>query len=133
MRQPALASTAAYWSLAPAQLIHDLQTSSDGLQPEEAGKRLQQYGPNTIQKKQEETALRLLIRQFKSPLVLILIFAAIISGIVGEWVDAIIVLIIVLGRTLLGFFQEYTASQQHSKAISVGFRSCINLNNGSPS
>jgi len=54
--------------------------------------------------------LRLLLSQFKSPLVLIQIFAAIISGIVGERVDASIVIAIVLGSTLLGFVQEYTAS-----------------------
>ena len=59
--------------------------------------------------------MRLLLSQFKSPLVLILIFAAIISGIVGEWVDASIVIAIVLGSTILGFVQEYTASNAVAK------------------
>ena len=114
-QQPARAAPVAYWSLAPEQLLSELHTSRNGLQPVEAARRLQQYGPNTIRAQQETSALLLLLSQFKSPLVLILIFAAVVSGIVGEWVDAIIVLVIVLGSTLLGFFQEYTASNAVEK------------------
>ena len=56
------------------------------------------------------TALRLLLRQFESPLVLILVFAAVVSLALRQWVDAGIILSIVLGSTLLGFYQEYRAS-----------------------
>jgi Mg2+-importing ATPase len=56
------------------------------------------------------STLRLLLRQFESPLVLILIFAAAISLALQQWVDSAIILAIVLGSTLLGFFQEYRAS-----------------------
>jgi len=114
--QPAApAAPAAYWSLTPDQLLASLHTSKDGLQPAEAGQRLKQYGLNTIKAQQQATALRLLLSQFKSPLVLILIFAAIVSGVVGEWVDASIVIAIVLGSTILGFVQEYTASNAVEK------------------
>ena len=95
-----------YWSLAPEQLLSALHASKNGLQPADAEQRLKQYGPNTISVKQQATALRLLLSQFKSPLVLILIFAAIVSGFLGEWVDASIVLAIVLGSTILGFVQD---------------------------
>ena len=61
------------------------------------------------------SALRLFIAQFTSPLVLILIFAAIISAIAGEWTDAIIVIIIVLASATLGFIQEYSASNAVEK------------------
>jgi Mg2+-importing ATPase len=109
-QQVAKATLVAYWSLAPEQLLSALHASKKGLQPADAAQRLRRYGPNTIRAKEQATALRLLLSQFKSPLVLILIFAAIVSGIVGEWVDASIVLAIVLGSTILGFVQEYTAS-----------------------
>jgi Mg2+-importing ATPase len=99
-----------YWSLGPDQLLSALNASRDGLQAADAEQRLKRYGPNTIGAQRQATALRLLLSQFKSPLVLILIFAAIVSGIVGEWVDASIVLAIVLGSTILGFVQEYAAS-----------------------
>ncbi len=55
------------------------------------------------------------MRQFKSPLVLILIFAAIVSAFVGEWTDAVIVLAVVIGSTMLGFVQEYRASNAVEK------------------
>jgi P-type Mg2+ transporter len=106
---------AAYWNCTPEQLITALHTSRNGLQPEDAEQRLKQYGLNTISAQKQTTALRLLLSQFKSPLVLILIFAAIVSGIVGEWVDASIVLAIVFGSTILGFVQEYTASNTVEK------------------
>lgn len=57
----------------------------------------------------------MLLNQFKSPLVLILVFAAIISAIAGEWPDAVIVLAVVLGSATLGFVQEYRASDAIEK------------------
>jgi Mg2+-importing ATPase len=114
-QQSAQATPAAYWSLPPEQLLSALHASKTGLQPADAAQRLKQYGPNTIRARQQATALRLLLSQFKSPLVLILIFAAIVSGFVGEWVDASIVLAIVLGSTVLGFVQEYTAGNAVEK------------------
>ncbi len=105
----------AYWNLEPESLLSELKASRSGLQTTEAEQRLKQYGLNTIETKQQTTALRLLLSQFKSPLVLILIFAAIVSGIVKEWVDAIIVLAIVLGSTILGFVQEYNAGNAVEK------------------
>lgn len=104
-----------YWSFTPEQLFSKLNASKNGLTPADAGQRLKQYGANTIEAQQQATAFRLLLSQFKSPLVLILIFAAIVSGIVGEWVDASIVLAIILGSTILGFVQEYTASNAVEK------------------
>ena len=105
----------AYWSLMPEQLCSALNSSNKGLPAAEAERRLKKYGLNTIRAQQQATALRLLLSQFKSPLVLVLIFAAIVSGIVGEWVDASIVLAIVLGSTILGFVQEYAASSAVEK------------------
>ena len=128
----AQATQAAYWSLAPEQLLSALHASKNGLQPADAEQRLKQYGLNTIRAQQQATALRLLLSQFKSPLVLILIFAAIISGIVGEWVDAAIVLAIVFGSTILGFVQEYTASNAVEKLRSqVTIKSSL-LRGGKP-
>ena len=103
-------ASVAYWSILPEQLLSALQASRSGLQPADAERRLKQYGLNTIKAQQQATALRLLLSQFRSPLVLILIFAAIVSGILSEWVDASIVLAIVLGSTILGFVQEYSAT-----------------------
>jgi Mg2+-importing ATPase len=72
--------------------------------------KLRQVGPNSVEEASHLSALRLLVRQFESPLVLILIFAAAVSLVLQQWVDSAIILAIVLGSTLLGFFQEYRAS-----------------------
>lgn len=99
-----------YWSIAPEALLSYLNASEDGLDMEEASKRLRQDGLNALEIKQGSTILTLLFNQIKSPLVLILIFAAIVSAVVREWADAGIVLVVVLGSTILGFIQEYNAS-----------------------
>jgi P-type Mg2+ transporter len=131
-QQVAQATPAAYWSLTPEQLLTALHASRSGLRPIDAEQRLKQYGLNTIGAQRQATALRLLLRQFESPLVLILIFAAIISGVVGEWVDASIVLAIVLGSTILGFVQEYTAGNAVEKLRSqVTLKSSV-LRGGKP-
>jgi Mg2+-importing ATPase len=106
----AQASPVAYWSLTPEQLFSALRTTNNGLQSADGKQRLMQYGLNTIKAQQQTTALGLFLSQFKSPLVLILIFAAVVSLLVGEWTDASIVLAVVLGSTVLGFAQEYRAS-----------------------
>lgn len=104
-----------YWSLAANELLSKLHTSEKGLSQQEGEERLKQYGMNVIQEQKQVTALILFLNQFKSPLVLILIFAAIVSIIVGEWTDASIVLAVVLGSTILGFVQEYTANNAVEK------------------
>ena len=121
-----------YWSLTPEQLLSALHASRNGLQPADVEQRLKQYGLNAISAQQQATALRLFLSQFKSPLVLILIFAAIVSGIMGEWVDASIVIAIVLGSTILGFVQEYNASNAVAKLRSqVTIKSSL-LRGGTP-
>ena len=77
-----------YWSIAPEQLLTELRTSPNGLSQDDAERRLQQYGPNALKAGGQTTAFGLLLNQFKSPLVLILVFAAVISVIAGEWPDA---------------------------------------------
>ena len=104
-----------YWSLNPQDLFAKLKTSKNGLEPADAAQRQKQYGLNTIKTKLQVSPFHLLLGQYKSPLVIILILAAIISGFLGEWVDACIILGIVLCSTTLGFVQEYTASNAVEK------------------
>ena len=99
-----------YWSQDAAALSAALGSGPGGLSSEKAAAKLRLVGPNSVEDASHLSALRLLLRQFESPLVLILIFAAAISLALQQWVDSAIILAIVLGSTLLGFFQEYRAS-----------------------
>lgn len=99
-----------YWSRDASDLATALGSGVGGLTADRATQQLAAFGSNSVEDAPRLSALRLLLRQFESPLVLILAFAAAISLILQQWVDAGIILVIVLGSSLLSFFQEYRAS-----------------------
>lgn len=103
-------SKSAYWSIPLVTLTGWLESAPGGLTAAEAERRLRQIGANTVEDRDQQTALRLMLRQFESPLVLILIFGAGVSLWVRDWMDSVIILTIVLGSTALGFVQEFRAS-----------------------
>ncbi len=93
------------------ELLEELQTTEGWISEKEAKKRFELYWPNAIQSKDKNSALKIFLEQFTSPLVIILVIAAIISGLIGEWVDAIIICGVVILNALLGFFQEFKADK----------------------
>jgi Mg2+-importing ATPase len=101
---------ASYWAKDATALATALGGGPNGLSAEQAALQFASTGPNSIEDAPRLSALRLLLRQFESPLVLILAIAATISLLLQQWVDAGIILAIVLGSSLLSFFQEYRAS-----------------------
>jgi P-type Mg2+ transporter len=105
----------AYWNRPIEELLSALDGTLKGLQKTQAEERVKQYGLNTLKAQRQTSALKLFIYQFKSPLVLILIFAAIVSAFMAEWTDAAIVLAVVIGSTMLGFVQEYRAGNAVEK------------------
>lgn len=86
---------------------------------DEAGKRLEQYGANLLTPKKRSDVLALLLTQFKSPLILILIFAGALSFFLGDPVNAFIILAIILISSLLGFWQERGAVNAVEKLLAV--------------
>ncbi|MEY9626361.1 magnesium-translocating P-type ATPase [Sinorhizobium fredii] len=105
------ASKAPYWAQPLASLLAALDTGTTGLASTEARRRLARFGRNTIRHTDEPKALQVLLRQFRSPLVLILVFAAGMSALVGEVNEAVIITLIVLISCGLSFIQEYRASR----------------------
>ncbi|HEX2697773.1 MAG TPA: cation-transporting P-type ATPase, partial [Anaerolineales bacterium] len=83
-----LTPPASYWNTPSEKLLASLQSSPDGLTTNEAQRRLKEVGPNVLKVGRRLTAFSLLLAQFKSPLVLILLFAVAVSAYVQEWVDA---------------------------------------------
>lgn len=89
----------------------ELQSGHDGLSKEEAAKRIQQYGPNQLQEKKKKPVWLLFAMQFKDIMILILMVAAVISAVVGDVKDMIVILIIVFINAIVGFIQEYRAEK----------------------
>lgn len=104
-----------YWSQPADQLMKKLGSGEQGFTSQAARQILSQIGPNTLETKSRDTALGLFMNQFKSPIVLILLFATVISAFVQDWTDAVIILAIVFGSAMLSFIQEHNASQAAAK------------------
>jgi Mg2+-importing ATPase len=101
----------AWWSRPASELLEALETGPDGLDRAEAARRLARAGSTRLTARDGRRWPGLLLRQYESPLVLILILAAGVSLIVREWTEAAIILAIVAGSTLLSFAQEYRAAR----------------------
>jgi P-type Mg2+ transporter len=99
------------WSGKIEKLYSGLSTSADGLSAKEAEERLAKTGLNTIPDKDKRGWADILVAQIKSPLLLVLIFASLISGYLGEWTDAGIIITIIGASVILGFFQEYKSEK----------------------
>jgi P-type Ca2+ transporter type 2C len=91
--------------------FHLLDTSETGLTEEEASRRLSVYGANTIDLKAGRTPFRIMLGQFTDFMILVLIAAAILSGIIGDIKDTFVIAAIVLLNGIIGFVQEYRAER----------------------
>ncbi|MBU0980088.1 MAG: calcium-translocating P-type ATPase, SERCA-type [Nanoarchaeota archaeon] len=100
-----------YYALSVPEALKSLGSSENGLTDEEAKKRLEQYGINEIEKRKKTTPFQIFIRQFTSFIVVILLAAIVISLVIGERLDAIVISIIVVLNGIFGFIQEYKAEQ----------------------
>lgn len=119
-----------FWSRQVEEMARSLESSPTGLDATAAQKRLALYGPNQISTEAEAGWLELLVRQFTNPLVLILVFGACVSLALADVVDALIILAIVTGSALLGFYQEYRASKAVTELRSRLALTCRVLRDG---
>ncbi len=93
------------------ELLRFLHCSSAGLSEDEAGKRLGKYGPNSLTPPRKEGPLQRLFRQIHQPLIYILLASTLITALLEEWVDASVILGVVVVNTLIGYLQEAKALQ----------------------
>src|SRR3989338_11406548 len=92
-------------------LAHLKVTPDKGLTNQEAEERLHKYGLNEIQKHKGPSALRIFAAQFTSPLIWLLLGAVVVSAFLAEFIDAFVILAIVIVNAILGFTQEYRAER----------------------
>ena len=97
--------------LSVPEVFEMLGTSQQGLSGMDAGEKLLKVGPNELEEGKKKSKVGMLLTQFKDVMILILLGAAVISGVIGDLTDTIVILIIVLLNAVIGFFQEYRAEK----------------------
>ena len=118
---PPASDPSPYWALDPRTVLRRLRSSPAGLSSADALDRLRTDGPNQLREHTQLTRVRVLLNQLRSPLLLILVFAAGASALTGEWVDAVIVLLIVIATAGIGYRREYSAHTA-AAALQAGVR-----------
>ena len=101
-----------FWTLSESETIDLLETDvQNGLSEKEAEKRLKVFGQNIIEGAKGTSRFLILLNQFKSPLILILLFAGIVTLVISHYHDAFFIFAAVLINATLGFYQEFKAEK----------------------
>ncbi len=108
-----------FWSVSPNHIFEKLHSKSQGLTTEQVEENLSIYGPNILKKKKRTDILYLILSQFKSPLILLLLFSAILAIFLGDTTDSIMIIIILFISNILSFWQEYRAENAMAKLIAI--------------
>jgi P-type Ca2+ transporter type 2C len=100
-----------YYTQPVSEVLSALGTSEKGLSEDEAQKRIKQYGLNELKEGKKISAIKIFFSQFTDFIVWILMAAIAISVFLGEWVESIVILIILIINAAIGFLQEYKAEK----------------------
>jgi Ca2+-transporting ATPase len=109
MEDGGLPRKSVWHTLKTEETFKKLGTSKRGLTGAEVEKRLDEYGTNQLEEAKRINKLALLVSQLKNPLVGVLVAAAIISFLVGKLVDTMVVAVVIVFNTTIGFVQEFKA------------------------
>jgi len=108
-----------FWSVSAEALLERLGTSNQGLTGDEAQRRAEMYEPSRLARSRGPSRAWLLLAQYKSPIILILIVASLLSLVLHDLTDAVIILAIILVSGLLGFWQEVRAADAVRKLLDM--------------
>jgi P-type Ca2+ transporter type 2C len=106
------------WSISVDEVFEKINSSKEGLSQEEVDKRFLHYGRNTFKPSSGVSPFKVLLEQFKNPLIFVLVLAAVLTSILSEWIDTGVILLAVFVNTGLGFYREYRAENAIDKLIS---------------
>jgi Ca2+-transporting ATPase len=93
------------------QVFKQLETQAEGLTAEQADQRLRQYGRNKIGEERRTARLKIFLRQFTSPLIYILLIAALVTFLLQSYTDTGVILTVVVFNAVIGFIQEFKAEE----------------------
>ncbi|NTV04996.1 MAG: magnesium-translocating P-type ATPase [Chlorobiaceae bacterium] len=119
-----------FWTLSSEDALLGLESNRNGLSEKAAQERLKQYGPNSLKGSSKTSGFLLFLMQFKSPVTLLLIFAALLSFALHDRTDAAIILLIVLVSGLLGWWQEKGAARAVDQLMKMVQIKCRVMRNG---
>ena len=121
-----------FWSMPAVEVLRRLQTTAQGMTSNEARERLTSHGLNLLKPRKRSDAPTLLLGQFKSPIILILMFAAGLSFFLRDSVSALVILVIIFVSGLLGFWQERGATNAVEKLLAMVQIKATVLRGGAP-
>jgi potassium/sodium efflux P-type ATPase len=98
-----------WYQLEKQEVFNKLQTSEDGLSKERAQTLLETHGPNKLPEGKGLSRLKILVHQFTSPLIYILIVAAIVTTFLGDYIDSGVIVAVLILNAIIGYLQEYKA------------------------
>ncbi|HED00705.1 MAG TPA: HAD family hydrolase [Proteobacteria bacterium] len=100
-----------WYQLGVKEIFQTLRSSEEGLTDAEAGERLIQHGPNKLAEEERISKLRILLHQFTSPLIYILLVAAIVTALLKEYIDTGVIMAVVILNAVIGYIQEFKAEE----------------------
>jgi len=125
-------TSSCYWNLPAADLLTSLSANGQGLSSQEAARRLEDAGPNSLAEPTRHSKAGLFLRQFKSPITFLLLASGLLSFFLGEQTDAFIILVILLVSALLGFYQENSAANALDNLLKLVQVNTTVLREGAP-
>ena len=126
-RHPLPASPHAF---AAVTVVGGLNTTFQGISSTEADARLLQYGPNSLPRARPPALAMIFLRQFASPLIYVLVAAAIFSVIIQEWSDAVFIGAVLLINAIIGTIQEFSAQRAATALQQLVMTQCRVLRDG---
>ena len=106
------------------------RTGHAGLSQQEAGRRLQEYGPNALEAGKRLNVLKLVLDQFTDPLIYILMIAVAITAFLQDWVDSGVIALVIIINAVIGFFQELKAERAISALKSLAAAKAVVVRDG---
>ncbi|WP_067092496.1 cation-translocating P-type ATPase [Methanobrevibacter curvatus] len=101
------------------KILEKYNTSETGLEDREVEFRLNKYGENTLNEIKKDHPIKVFLMQFVDILIILLLIAAVAAYFIGDWIDSVVILIVVLINGIIGFIQEYRAEKAMEKLKSL--------------
>jgi len=100
-----------WYQLSVKEVLQRLETSENGLSDSEAKQRIVQYGPNKLAEEEKISKLKILMHQFTSPLIYILLIAGAVTILLKEYIDSGVIFAVVILNAIIGYIQEFKAEE----------------------